>query len=113
MQWRIPLFDPDLGQPAVDAVTQVIRSKWLITGIGPRGWLRKISVRHTYSTFEGDLMRFGGKVVEKSADPSDPWILCEIEGQNQEGRQILTGRCTLVLPRRGRGNVDAAEAISS
>ena len=32
MRWRVPLFDPDLGQPEVDALTQVIRSKWLTMG---------------------------------------------------------------------------------
>jgi hypothetical protein len=68
--------------------------------IGPRGWLRRISVRHTHSTFEGDLMRFSGQVVEKSTDPLDLWILCDIEGKNQEARQILTGRCALILPHR-------------
>jgi hypothetical protein len=45
-------------------------------------------------------MRFRGRVIEKSADPSNLWISCDIEGKNQEDRQILTGRCTLVLPRR-------------
>jgi hypothetical protein len=53
-----------------------------------------------YSTFEGDLMRYSGRVVEKSPTPDDPWITCELEGTNQDGRQILTGRCTLVLPSR-------------
>jgi acyl dehydratase len=86
---------------ASGAYRQALLIRTLTDWIGPRGWLRKISVRHTYSTFEGDLMRFSGKVVEKSADPSDLWISCEIEGKNQEGRQILTGRCTLLLPHRG------------
>ena len=62
--------------------------------IGPRGWLKKISVRHTYSTFEGDTMRFAATVVEKSSDPLDPWIACDLVGTNQEDKQILTGRCT-------------------
>jgi hypothetical protein len=43
-------------------------------------------------------MRFGGQVVEKSSDTSDSWVACEIEGSNQDSRQILTGRCTLLLP---------------
>jgi acyl dehydratase len=68
--------------------------------IGPRGWLRKISVRHTHSTFEGDTMRFSARITEKSLDPSDPWIACEVEGINQENQQIVTGRCTLKLPSR-------------
>jgi acyl dehydratase len=85
---------------ASGAYRQALLIRMLTDWIGPRGWLRKISVRHTHSTFEGDLMRFGGQVVEKSTDPSDLWIACDIKGTNQEGREILIGRCTLVLPRR-------------
>jgi dTDP-4-amino-4,6-dideoxygalactose transaminase len=32
MQWKIPLFDPDLGQSEADALADVIRSKWLTMG---------------------------------------------------------------------------------
>jgi acyl dehydratase len=85
---------------ASGAYRQALLIRTLTDWIGPRGWLRKISLRHTYSTFEGDLMRFIGQVVEKSSDPSEPWIACEIEGRNQEGREILNGRCTLLLPVR-------------
>jgi acyl dehydratase len=85
---------------ASGAYRQALLIRMLTDWIGPRGWLRKISVRHTYSTFEGDLMRFSGQVVEKSTDASDLWILCDINGTNQEDRQILTGRSTLVLPKR-------------
>jgi hypothetical protein len=45
-------------------------------------------------------MRFFARVTEKSNDSSDPWIICELEGKNQEDKQILTGRCTLILPLR-------------
>ena len=72
----------------------------LTNWIGPRGWLRKISIRHTYSTFEGDRMRFSAQITEKSGDPSDAWITCDLAGTNQDDKQILTGRCTLILPRR-------------
>lgn len=85
---------------ASGAYRQALLIRMLTDWVGPRGWLRKISVRHTYSTFEGDMMRFSGRVTDKSADRSDPWIACELEGKNQEDRQILTGRCTLLLPLR-------------
>jgi dTDP-4-amino-4,6-dideoxygalactose transaminase len=32
MPWQVPLFDPDLGQAELDAVADVIRSKWLTMG---------------------------------------------------------------------------------
>ena len=85
---------------ASGAYRQALLIRMLTDWIGPRGWLRKISVRHTHSTFEGDTMRFSARITAKSDDPSDPWIACEVQGTNQENQQILTGRCTLKLPSR-------------
>src|SRR2546425_10774092 len=85
---------------ASGAYRQALLIRTLTDWIGPRGWLRKISIRHTYSTFEGDMMRFSARIAEKSDDPSDPWVTCELEGTNQEDKQILKRRCTLILPRR-------------
>jgi acyl dehydratase len=79
----------------------------LMDWVGPRGDLRKLSVRNTASTFEGDMMRFAGTVVEKSPERNDPWIVCEVEGRNQNGEQILQGRCTLLLPLRQDVDVHA------
>jgi len=85
---------------ASGAYRQALLIRTLTDWIGARGWLRKISVRHAYSTFEGDTIRFSGRVLEKSADSFDSWITCDLEGTNQDERQILTGGCTLILPRR-------------
>ena len=85
---------------ASGAYRQALLMRLITDWIGPLGWLRKISLRHTHSTFEGDLMRFSGRVVEKSQDSDDPWIDCELNGTNQNDKQILTGRCRLMLPRR-------------
>jgi acyl dehydratase len=85
---------------ASGAYRQALLMRMLTDWIGPRGWLKKMSIRHTYSTFEGDTMRFSAQVVEKSTDPADPWVICELQGTNQNDQQILTGRCTLILPIR-------------
>ena len=85
---------------ASGAYRQALLIRTLTDWIGPRGWLKKINVRHTYSTFEGDMMKFGGRVIEISTDPADLWITCDLDGRNQVDKQILTGRCTLILPRR-------------
>ena len=42
---------------ASGAYRQALLMRMLTDWIGPRGWLQKISLRHTYTTFEGDLMR--------------------------------------------------------
>ena len=83
---------------ASGAYRQALLMRMLTDWVGPRGRLRKLSLRHTYSTFEGDTMRFAARAAEKSGDPADPWIRCEVEGTNQEGRRILVGQCTVVLP---------------
>jgi len=84
---------------ASGAYRQALLMRMLTDWIGPRGWLQKISIRHTYSTFEGDMMRFSAKVVEKATDPSESFVICDLAGVNQENRQILSGRCTLILSR--------------
>ena len=83
---------------ASGAYRQALLLRAVTDWIGLRGWLRKVAVRQTGSTFEGDLMRFSGRVAEKSPSASDPWLVCELLGENQEGQQIMTGRCTIVLP---------------
>jgi acyl dehydratase len=85
---------------ASGAYRQALLVRMLTDWIGPRGWVKKLSVRHTYSTFEGDIMRFSARIIEKSADSSPQSIVCDLEGTNQDNRQILIGRCTLLLPPR-------------
>ncbi len=81
---------------------QALLMRVLTDWIGPRGMIRKLNLRQTFPTYEGDLMRFSAKVIEKSANASDPWIVCELIGKNQEDRQILTGRCALMLSKRSQ-----------
>ncbi len=76
---------------------QALLMRVITDWIGPRGMIRKLGLRQTFPTFEGDLMRFSAKVIERSPDASEPWIVCELIGKNQEDRQILTGQCTLLL----------------
>ena len=85
---------------ASGALRQSYLTKTLTDWAGPRAFLRAMTVRHTASTYEGDMQRYSATVVEKSLDPEKPWIVCELDGQNQDGEQILRGRCTLLLPRR-------------
>jgi acyl dehydratase len=60
---------------ASGAYRQALLMRMLTDWIGPRGRLRKISIRHTHSTFEGDLMRFSATITKKSIDPSDPRVM--------------------------------------
>lgn len=68
--------------------------------VGPRGDLRKLDIRHTASTFEGDMQYYSGTIIEKSPLAEDPWIRCEIDAKNQNGEDIIKGQCTLMVPSR-------------
>lgn len=70
--------------------------------IGSRGILRKLTVRQSSPTFEGDLIFYSGAVAAKSPTPGNPWIACNLEGKNQDDRVILTARCNVILPSRER-----------
>lgn len=85
---------------ASGALRQSFLTKTLTDWAGPRAFLRAMTVRHTASTYEGDMQCFSATVAEKSPDPENPWVIFDMDGRNQDGEQILRGRCTLVLPRR-------------
>jgi acyl dehydratase len=79
---------------------QALLARTLTDWVGPRGRLRKLSLRHTAPTLEGDMIYFSAAVSGKSPDVSDPWISCTIDGHNQDQKSILTGRCVLALSSR-------------
>lgn len=85
---------------ASGAYREALVTRMITDWIGPLGMLRRLSVRHVASTLESDFQIYTMTVVEKSEDPKDPWVTCQVEGQNQEGKQVLTGRCTVTLPAR-------------
>ncbi|HEY9529069.1 MAG TPA: hypothetical protein VIR02_18415 [Anaerolineales bacterium] len=66
--------------------------------IGLRGILRRLTVRQSFPTFDGDLIVYSGTVAEKSPTPTDPWIACELQGANQADRILLNARCRVTLP---------------
>jgi acyl dehydratase len=79
---------------------QSLLGRTLLDWAGPRGFLRAMNCRHTAQTYEGDMQRYSATIVEKSPDESDPWVVCEFDGRNQDGEQLVRGRATLVLPLR-------------
>jgi acyl dehydratase len=81
---------------------QALLARTLTDWVGPRGRLRKLSLRHTAPTLEGDMIYYSAVVSGKSSIASDSWISCDIEGHNQDNKPILTGRCVLALPLRTR-----------
>ena len=85
---------------ASGAHRQALLARTITDWIGPDGALRRLSLRHVAPTYAGDLMIFGGTVVEKSPEAADPWVACEVTGRNQDDERIVAGRCTVVLPVR-------------
>jgi acyl dehydratase len=83
---------------ASGAYRQAMLARMVTDWLGARGILRTMGVRHTAPTLEGDVMRFAATCVEKSRDPADPWIACDVIGTNQDGVTIMTGHITVRLP---------------
>ncbi len=85
---------------ASGAYREALVARMITDWIGPRGMLRRLAMRHVASTLEGDSMLYTMTVVDKSKDPRDPQVTFQVEGRNQEDKQILTARCTVTLPTR-------------
>ena len=92
---------------AAGAYREALIARMLTDWVGPDGTLKKLAIRHTRPTIEGDTMFFSGAVVEKSPDASDPWLTCALEGKNQDGEPIITGRGTVTLPASAGGSAKA------
>jgi acyl dehydratase len=88
---------------ASGAYRQSLLARMLTDWVGQRGKLRKLSLRHTAPTLEGDMIYYSAVISGKSSAASDPWIACDVAGRNQDNRPILTGRCVLALPSRDAG----------
>jgi acyl dehydratase len=82
---------------ASGSLRQSFLARTLTDWAGPRAFVRAMTIRHTSSTYEGDVQRYSATVVEKSGDRA---VTLDLDGRNQDGEQILRGRCTLLLPRR-------------
>lgn len=46
MQWRIPLSDPEIGQEEIEAVGEVLRSKWLTMGPVTEEFEKQFAAKH-------------------------------------------------------------------
>lgn len=82
---------------ASGAYRESLMVRLLTDWIGPQGRLCELKTRQAAPTFEGDSVAFSGRVIEKSADEADPWVVLEMEGVNQKGDQVLQARCKLAL----------------
>lgn len=82
---------------ASGAYRQALLARMLTDWIGPHGVLRRLRLRHVGPTLEGDLIRYRGRVTEKSADATDPWVACELEGTNQRDEAIVVASCVVTL----------------
>lgn len=53
MNWKIPLFEPDIGQEEIKSVTKVLKNKWLtmgeITQKFEREFAEKMDVKHAFA----------------------------------------------------------------
>jgi acyl dehydratase len=82
---------------ASGAYRQALLARTLTDWIGPRGWLRKMQIRHVAPLFEGDTISYGGRVIELSGSADERTVTLEVEGRNQDGLSLLTGQCVVVL----------------
>lgn len=80
---------------ASGAYRESLMVRMLTDWIGARGRLARLKTRQMAPTFEGDSLHFTARIKDKSADPADLWVDCEVEGRNQKGQQILHADCRL------------------
>jgi len=63
--------------------------------------LKKLSVRFVGMTRPGDKITSKGKITNKYEKDGVGYVECELVSENQKGQKTVTGKATVVLPRKG------------
>jgi acyl dehydratase len=70
---------------------------------GDHAWLKSVSGEYRSFVFLSEVVRFGGRVVEKFRDDDgDAVVRVETWGINQNGRNVMPGEAVIALSERGR-----------
>jgi acyl dehydratase len=85
---------------ASGALRQSLLVRAIMEWLGPRAFLRSMTLRHTAPTYEGDMQYYSARVCETPARDAEPLIGLELSGRNDENLAIMSGRCSILLPRR-------------
>lgn len=87
----------------------VQRSCWhihqLTNWMGDDGWLQEIEHAYRGFVYLSDVVRFGGRVVEKTSDGAGNYFVSlETWAVNQRGDNVMPGKAVVQLPKRGEGH---------
>ena len=68
--------------------------------IGGDGILKRHYAEMRGNVFPGDTLTFQGQVARKYLQDDEGFVDCETRAENQNGRRVMLGRSTVILPRR-------------
>lgn len=68
--------------------------------IAPLGQLRRYSYEHRSSAVQGEHLRFGGIVTDRSTLPDGGQVHVELTAETEDGRLLVPGSAVVELPRR-------------
>ena len=76
---------------------QALLARTLTDWLGPHGTLKKLQVRHTAPTYEGDMLTCSARMIETTKVPEGVLVSCAVEGRNQKTESVFVGRCVMLL----------------
>jgi acyl dehydratase len=73
-------------------------SQLLTNWIGPKGMLKRFSSENRGLTLDGDTVTMRGMVIKKYNQGGENLVECNIWGETQDGRLIISGSAVAILP---------------
>jgi acyl dehydratase len=84
---------------ASGALRQSLLVRAIMEWLGPRAFIRSMALRHTASTYEGDIQFYSASVARVEKEPQ-PLLTLTLSGRNQHNETIVAGQCNVLLPGR-------------